>query len=79
MHTPAPAPPLNRSEADGRYVGTVTIDLTGTGWLNGTVSYVGGASNDIVITGLIPEPSSFASLLAGLGSLLGLQRFRRRR
>ena len=35
--------------------------------------------NDVALISQIPEPSSFASLIAGLGSLVGLQRFRRRR
>jgi autotransporter-associated beta strand protein len=42
------------------------------------ISYAGGTGNDVVLTA-IPEPGSFASLLGGLGTLLGLQRFRRRR
>lgn len=35
--------------------------------------------NDIALISQVPEPSSFVTLLAGLGSLAGLQRFRRRR
>ena len=35
--------------------------------------------NDVALISQVPEPSSFVSLLAGLGSLVGLQRFRRRR
>jgi hypothetical protein len=41
-----------------------------------TNSYTGG--NDLALIA-VPEPSTGVSLLAGLGSLLGLQRFRRRR
>ena len=36
------------------------------------------AGNDVTLTA-IPEPGSAVSLLGGLGCLVGLQRFRRRR
>ena len=35
--------------------------------------------NDIALISQVPEPGSFATLLAGIGMLAGLQRFRRRR
>jgi hypothetical protein len=47
----------------------------GQEWL---ISYQGGDGNDIVLTA-IPEPGSVASLLGGLASLMGMQRFRRRK
>ncbi|MEA3209118.1 MAG: hypothetical protein QOE70_2175 [Chthoniobacter sp.] len=59
-------------------VGTPTIDFGTTGWTGGTVSYVPGA-NDIVLTGVVPEPSSWSMLAGSLSLALGLQRFRRRR
>jgi hypothetical protein len=37
-----------------------------------------GNGNDVALTLAIPEPTTPATLLAGLGSLLGLRRFRRR-
>ncbi|MHA3771050.1 autotransporter-associated beta strand repeat-containing protein [Verrucomicrobiota bacterium sgz303538] len=43
-----------------------------------SISYKGGTGNDVVLTA-VPEPGSLASLLGGFGTLLGLQRFRRRR
>jgi hypothetical protein len=44
------------------------------------LSYAGGTDlNDVVLTTTIPEPATVVSLLGGLGTLLGLQRFRRRR
>ncbi|MEA3213309.1 MAG: hypothetical protein QOE70_6366 [Chthoniobacter sp.] len=59
-------------------IGTPTIDYGTTGWSGGTISYVPG-TNDIVLTGVIPEPSSWSMLVGSLSLALGLQRFRRRR
>lgn len=42
-----------------------------------SISYVGGSGNDVVLTA-VPEPSSASVLLAGLASLAGLKRRRRR-
>jgi fibronectin-binding autotransporter adhesin len=44
------------------------------------LSYAGGSDfNDLVLTTTIPEPGTAISLLGAIGSLLGLQRFRRRK
>lgn len=42
------------------------------------IDYNGGTGNDITLLA-VPEPTGAASLLFGLGSLMGLQRFRRRK
>ena len=56
------------------YLISYTADTTLT-----TVGNFGSVQGNDVALMAVPEPSSFASLLAGLGSLVGLQRFRRRR
>ncbi|HET6409752.1 MAG TPA: PEP-CTERM sorting domain-containing protein, partial [Chthoniobacteraceae bacterium] len=55
------------------FQGTITYQANWTG-NPGTSSFTGG--NDVAI--LIPEPGSVASLIGGLGVLLGLRRSRRR-
>jgi hypothetical protein len=42
------------------------------------IDYDGGNGNDVVLTGVIPEPGSAALLLGGLGLLAGGRRVRRR-
>lgn len=42
------------------------------------INYNGGSGNDVVLTTIVPEPGSATVLLAGIGMLAGLQRFRRR-
>ena len=42
------------------------------------VNYAGGDGNDLVLRA-VPEPGTIVTLLGGMGALLGLQRFRRRR
>ena len=43
------------------------------------LTYNGGATNNTVLLTVVPEPSAYTSLLGGLATLAGLQRFRRRR
>ncbi len=43
------------------------------------LTYNGGATNNTVLLTVVPEPGAYASLLGGLATLAGLQRFRRRR
>jgi len=50
-----------------------TADFGGAGFANGT-----NVGNDVALLVTIPEPGSLAGLCAGLGTLLGLRRFRRR-
>jgi len=52
----------------------VSYNSTGTTFFNGGA---GGGTNIALLA--IPEPNTAATLLGGLGSLIGLQRFRRRR
>ena len=57
------------------------IDYGTTGWTKGTLSFVpsdlpNNTGNDIILTGVIPEPGTAALLLGGLAFLTG---FRRRR
>ena len=42
------------------------------------LNYNGGAGNNTVLLTVIPEPSTYAALLGGIGMLAGLVRFRRR-
>ncbi len=66
---------LTGSETGLASIGTWTIQNPG---VTGTFFYdTTNHSIDLVLTA-IPEPSSLATLFGGLGSLLGLQRFRRR-
>jgi autotransporter-associated beta strand protein len=53
---------------------TYLANWTGT---QGTSTISGG--NDVALFNVIPEPGALNSLLGGLGMLVGLQRFRRRR
>ncbi|MEA3209273.1 MAG: hypothetical protein QOE70_2330 [Chthoniobacter sp.] len=66
-------PPLNLAS-----FGTPTIDFGNTGWSGGMVSYDAGGNN-LVLTGVVPEPSSWSMLVSSLSLALSLQRFRRRR
>ena len=43
---------------------------------SGTGALTGGT--DVALVSAVPEPGSFATIISGLGMLLGLQRFRRR-
>ncbi len=43
------------------------------------LTYNGGATNNTVLLTVVPEPGAYVSLLGGLATLAGLQRFRRRR
>lgn len=42
------------------------------------ISYVGGDGNDVVLSA-VPEPATAATLLGAMGTLIGMQRFRRRK
>jgi len=56
----------------------VLADLTGT--INGRTATLGlSADGTSILLAVVPEPDPAAMIMAGLGSLLGLQRFRRRR
>ena len=72
------APGLNGFVASGPIATQPTFNYGTTGWSGGVVSY-DLANNDLVLTAVIPEPGTAVSLVGGLASLLGLQRFRRRR
>lgn len=74
----------------GNYIGfslsgeNVSIDLANSGFAfanPGFAGNVGYDNNDIYITGLvlIPEPSTIATLLGGIGTLVGFRRLNRRR
>jgi autotransporter-associated beta strand protein len=62
------------TDANGFITAGLSIGTGLDGYYAAALQVVG---NDIVLTN-IPEPGSAATLLAGVGSLLGLQRFRRR-
>ncbi|RYD83912.1 MAG: hypothetical protein EOP84_06950, partial [Verrucomicrobiaceae bacterium] len=42
------------------------------------INYAGGDGNDVVLTA-VPEPTTAATLIGALGTLIGMQRFRRRK
>ena len=42
------------------------------------ISYAGGTSNNDLVLQAVPEPGTAVALFGGIGTLLGLQRFRRR-
>jgi hypothetical protein len=64
------AAPLNAG-----LVGSPTIDLSATLWAGGSISY-DALNNDIILTGVVPEPGSVALLLGGLGLLAAGRRRR---
>ncbi len=69
---------LNGNTSFSDFVGDYTIDYGITGWSGGEIHY-DFDTNDILLTGVVPEPSTVSMLLGSLGVALGLQRFRRRR
>jgi len=64
------------SQLNGASIGNPTIDYGTTGWSGGIVSY-DAPNNDIILTGVVPEPGSAALLLGGLALLTGTRRKRR--
>ncbi|MDB6148679.1 MAG: Autotransporter-associated beta strand repeat protein, partial [Chthoniobacter sp.] len=78
---------INNDQADA-VAGPGLFTMNGTPLNNGAIftasgqpfqiSYTGGTGNDVVLTA-VPEPSTAITLLGGLATLAGLQRFRRRR
>lgn len=61
----------------GGYTGQITYLANWDNLAPGNSSLTGG--NDIAIYNVVPEPGTATTLLGGLASLLGLQRFRRRK
>lgn len=82
---------INNDDIDALNRGTFALSFGGTPLTEGAlfstangvqfrITYAGGIdNNDVVLTTTIPEPASVASLIGGVGMLLGMQRFRRRK
>ena len=71
---------------DDRFTGAITGTFTGLPqnsifFADGQafqINYQGGDGNDVVLTAVVPEPSSSIALIASLISMLGLPRRNRR-